>query len=361
MAPLLSVVSLAFALTNISGAFAGPACAKKHYQAANCIQLCNSRWGWAGSAMGTNPWGSVMQKTGDTESLEDILTKACGSTVASSSTQATGSPIANVASEINTASIAAVLSSATASVTNVASSSVVSSISVAPSVSSVSSVSASAAVSFAASFSAPAFAPIIPSKASPASSVRATPSTTQAPVPATTSTTTRATPVTTSTKAPAAATTQAQESNVGGATSNSDIQAYLAGHNSIRAQHGASPLTWSDNLASKAQQWANGCQFHHSGGSLGAFGENLAAGTGGSYGIASAIKSWTDEVSQYNPNSPQPSHFTQVVWKGTTQVGCALQLCDGIFAASFGKAKYYVCEYSAQGNIIGEFAENIQI
>ncbi|KJA26166.1 hypothetical protein HYPSUDRAFT_133830, partial [Hypholoma sublateritium FD-334 SS-4] len=142
----------------------------------------------------------------------------------------------------------------------------------------------------------------------------------------------------------------------GSGASNADVQAYLEAHNSIRAQHGASPLTWSNTAAAKAQQWANGCIFQHSGGTLGPFGENLAAGTGSSYGIAAAIKSWTDEVSQYNPSSPVASHFTQVVWKGTTQVGCAVQSCSGIFAASFGPAQFFVCEYSPQGNIIGEFA-----
>ena len=81
-----------------------------------------------------------------------------------------------------------------------------------------------------------------------------------------------------------------------GGTSASDIAAYLSGHNDVRAQHGAAPLTWNDNLAAKAQQWANGCVFQHSGGSLGPFGENLAAGTASDYGIAAAIKSWTDEV-----------------------------------------------------------------
>ncbi|PBL00780.1 PR-1-like protein [Armillaria gallica] len=143
-------------------------------------------------------------------------------------------------------------------------------------------------------------------------------------------------------------------------TSSSDINAYLEGHNTIRAQHGAADLTWSDELAGKAQQWANGCVFKHSGGSLGSFGENLAAGTGSGYDISSAIKSWTDEASSYDPNNPVASHFTQVVWKATSQVGCAVQSCDGIFAASFGKASYYVCEYSPAGNVIGQFAENVQ-
>jgi len=134
----------------------------------------------------------------------------------------------------------------------------------------------------------------------------------------------------------------------------------LAGHNSIRAQHGAADLTWNDTLASEAQQWANGCVFKHSGGSLGPFGENLAAGTGPTYGIPDAIKSWTDEVSEYDPGNPQPSHFTQVVWKATTQVGCAVQSCSGIFPNSDSKARYYVCEYAPPGNVIGHFPENVQ-
>ncbi|KAG5654737.1 hypothetical protein H0H81_003745 [Sphagnurus paluster] len=138
-------------------------------------------------------------------------------------------------------------------------------------------------------------------------------------------------------------------------TEDGDIQAYLSSHNSVRANHGAVPLTWSDDLASKAQQWANGCLFQHSGGIFGRIGENLAAGTG-DYTIQTAVKAWTDEVSEYNPSNPKSSHFTQVVWKATTQVGCAVQICDGIFDASFGKARYYVCEYSAAGNVQGQFA-----
>ncbi|TFK76928.1 PR-1-like protein [Pluteus cervinus] len=144
-------------------------------------------------------------------------------------------------------------------------------------------------------------------------------------------------------------------------TSSSDISAYLDAHNSIRSQHGAAPLTWSEDASGKAQVWANRCDFEHSGGALGPLGENLAAGTGPNYDIATAIKSWTDEVSEYDPNDPQASHFTQVVWKGTTSVGCAVQSCDGIFDPQFGKARFYVCEYSPPGNVIGQFADNVQV
>ena len=55
-------------------------------------------------------------------------------------------------------------------------------------------------------------------------------------------------------------------------TSESDIAAYLFAHNSVRSQHGVGPLSWSEDLAAKAQSWANNCVFQHSGGKLGPFG-----------------------------------------------------------------------------------------
>jgi uncharacterized protein YkwD len=133
----------------------------------------------------------------------------------------------------------------------------------------------------------------------------------------------------------------------------------LNAHNSFRAEHGAPALTWSNKLADKAQQWANECVFKHSGGTLGPFGENLAAGTG-AFPIDKAVKGWTDEARDYNRNDPQASHFTQVVWKASTELGCAHAKCDGIFDASFGKAEYHVCEYNPQGNVDGQFEQNVQ-
>ncbi|KAB5595074.1 Ubiquitin carboxyl-terminal hydrolase [Ceratobasidium theobromae] len=134
---------------------------------------------------------------------------------------------------------------------------------------------------------------------------------------------------------------------------------YLQAHNSFRAQHGAQPLTWSPALAVKAQNWANGCVFKH-----GSTGENLAAGTG-NYGPLDAVKGWTDEMSQtedYDSRNPKPSHFTQVVWKSTTQLGCAVKECPpgSIFPAKFGVARYHVCEYAPPGNVLGQFPANVQ-
>ena len=130
----------------------------------------------------------------------------------------------------------------------------------------------------------------------------------------------------------------------------------LTGHNSFRALHGASPLTWNGDLAAAANSWASRCVFEHSGGQVGAFGgtppnrsspvtlltiyptENLAAGAGGDFTVTDGINGWTDEAKDYDPQNPTYSHFTQVVWKGTKELGCALVDCPAgsIFPAEYG-------------------------
>ena len=48
-------------------------------------------------------------------------------------------------------------------------------------------------------------------------------------------------------------------------------------------------------------------------------------------------------TAQYNPQNPQASHFTQVVWKATTQLGCAVRDgCTGIFDPKFGVSPFSV-------------------
>ncbi|CEL55490.1 Fruiting body protein SC7 OS=Schizophyllum commune GN=SC7 PE=2 SV=1 [Rhizoctonia solani AG-1 IB] len=109
-------------------------------------------------------------------------------------------------------------------------------------------------------------------------------------------------------------------------------QDYLTAHNNERAKHGASALVWDSGLASTAQTWANKCNFSHN-----QAGQNLYAGTGNP-GVAAAVGAWNAESKDYNPSNPQPSHWTQVVWKSTTKVGCALATCapGTIFPANYG-------------------------
>lgn len=79
MTRLVSLFSVALVLFALPSGLAGPACTKKHWQAKDCVQRCKSRWGWTGSMMGTDPWGSVMQKTdGTAATWEAALNKACG-------------------------------------------------------------------------------------------------------------------------------------------------------------------------------------------------------------------------------------------------------------------------------------------
>ncbi|KAJ7447493.1 CAP domain-containing protein [Mycena latifolia] len=128
----------------------------------------------------------------------------------------------------------------------------------------------------------------------------------------------------------------------GSRASNEDVKSYLNAHNTVRAKHGAVALKWNNNLAAAAQKWADKCVFKHSGGTLGHFGENLAAGAPAStYHIANAVKSWADEAPQYNPKP--------------------FKTCSNIFPQIPGGAAFYVCEYFPQGNVIGHFPQNVEV
>lgn len=67
-----------------------------------------------------------------------------------------------------------------------------------------------------------------------------------------------------------------------------------------------------------------------------------------------------DEAGSYNPDNPTASHFTQVVWKSTTHVGCAVVECNlSLYNPSWWPAKYVVCNYSPAGNVEGEYKDNV--
>jgi uncharacterized protein YkwD len=117
----------------------------------------------------------------------------------------------------------------------------------------------------------------------------------------------------------------------------------LAAHNFYRQQHNASDLTWNTTSATFASKYVDGCSFKHSGGPTG---ENLVASlTNATY----SVDLWGQERKDYNFKSggfsEDTGHFSQLVWKATTSVGCGVKNCKG-------KLNYYVvCEYYPQGNV----------
>ncbi|ELR02131.1 hypothetical protein VC83_06969 [Pseudogymnoascus destructans] len=132
-------------------------------------------------------------------------------------------------------------------------------------------------------------------------------------------------------------------------------RAILDTHNFYRKDHNASALAWNGTSAAYAAEWAEACEFEHSGGPSG---ENLAAGYPNA---TSSIDAWGTERSEYDFKkaefSHETGHFTQVVWKDTTSVGCGRRECDG---KGGSPGWYVVCEYYPPGNVIGAFEENVQ-
>lgn len=133
---------------------------------------------------------------------------------------------------------------------------------------------------------------------------------------------------------------------------NGDEQTLLNAHNGSRDKHCVPALTWSAQLAATAQAWVNRCTrdplypslFAHDP-QRGWTGENLAWGP--SLTAQQAQELWYKEISNYNFAAPVYSsavgHFTQLVWRSTTQIGCAMATCGGTVLWS--------CRYSPPGNM----------
>lgn len=154
-------------------------------------------------------------------------------------------------------------------------------------------------------------------------------------------------------------------------------------HNIHRQNHSAVNLVYSQTLASYARTLASSCSYGHNttiGG--GGYGQNIAAigSSSSTYGqkSASAVAAYATTEQWYNGeiNAFLPSyygqaappmgnfsmwgHMTQVVWNGTTQVGCATQYCPTgtVFGAPF-TSWYTVCNYKAPGNYLNQFNTNV--
>ena len=127
-------------------------------------------------------------------------------------------------------------------------------------------------------------------------------------------------------------------------------------HNRARAADRVGPVTWDAKVARYAQDYAarraGDCKLVHSGGP---FGENLFWGSAGrAWSAADALRSWVDEKKNYHldTNTCEAGkvcgHYTQVVWRKSTRIGCARVVC----AASRGV--FIICSYDPPGNFNGE-------
>lgn len=148
----------------------------------------------------------------------------------------------------------------------------------------------------------------------------------------------------------------------------------LASHNQARSEVNVPDMKWSENLTKTAQSYANklaknGCGLVHSG--TRGIGENLYWASPSTQIITSpngnkrktvkpqniaastVAKAWADEKQDYDAKTNSCTigkvcgHYTQLIWKSTTQVGCAKAMCPD-------SAQIWVCHYAPSGNYIGQ-------
>jgi pathogenesis-related protein 1 len=147
----------------------------------------------------------------------------------------------------------------------------------------------------------------------------------------------------------------------GSTMSSADAKQLVDYHNQVRAEVGVGKLSSSPELASYAQEWADHLakkgKFEHRPASEKKFGENLAAGSHPGYNGLSGAQGWYGEKSLYKARAPfsvefmEAGHYTQMVWRGSTQIGAATAVCT--------KGKYkgwtiVVCNYNPGGNMLGQ-------
>lgn len=131
-------------------------------------------------------------------------------------------------------------------------------------------------------------------------------------------------------------------------------------HNKARQEVSVDPLEWSTELQNLAQEWADHLakinRFDHrplSGRFGSKTGENISWFSE-KKALSDGFELWIEEKPNYHPNSGkcrggECGHYTQVVWKSTTKVGCGC-------AQTKNGSTIVVCNYDPSGNFSGEKA-----
>ena len=155
--------------------------------------------------------------------------------------------------------------------------------------------------------------------------------------------------------------------NTGSRLTPQQAQQMVNYHNQKRAEVGNGNVSWSTQIAQYAQQRADQIartkQLAHLPQGQNPYGENLASGgsTGGGvvYTVINACDGWYSEKAKMPRNARTMTfdlfnkgvgHYTQVVWKGSTQIGAGIsQYQQGAFTMTV-----VVCCYNPPGNVINQ-------
>ena len=136
----------------------------------------------------------------------------------------------------------------------------------------------------------------------------------------------------------------------------------LAAHNRERAAVGAPPLQWDPGLAASAATYGPtlasiGRLVHSPREARPGQRENLAMALTNTASPEQLVGLWAEEKRLFYPgvfpavsrtgNWVDIAHYTQMIWKGTTHVGCA------VHSAPSGWS-YLICRYSPPGNADGK-------
>ena len=127
------------------------------------------------------------------------------------------------------------------------------------------------------------------------------------------------------------------------------------------------PLTWNVGAARAAQAWTNQCTFGHpvdpnTGTTYNFnFGQNLAVQSPPTTGT-DGVQNWETEASHYTYATPYGTcvndssncgHYTQMVWRQSTAVGCGVTQCASVSGIGGGPYAVEACNFSPGGNYTG--------
>lgn len=157
----------------------------------------------------------------------------------------------------------------------------------------------------------------------------------------------------------------------------------VVAHNIHRSNHSAPAVEWNDRIAGYAANSAASCKFAHDmdqgdkdyGQNIAMWGVSDGAaklGDAGAIGMAIHDMWYNGEVILFDPswygqaNPPNMDatfekwgHFSQLVWKESTSVGCHAQFCAKGTMYDDMDAWYMVCNYHPRGNMGGGYGTNV--